>query len=428
MFNMKTSNVRSFLKNFDYILFISALLILGIGLLSIYSSTKTKTFSHADFYKQIIFIPPALIACFIVAAFDYYELRKYVKYIYWSINSLLAFVLLVGHSAHGAQRWIGIGGIAIQPSELAKISLIIMLADLLVKKTPNTMKELLPVFFHFIIPALLIFRQPDLGTALSLVAIVIGMLYGSGMNILIFLILLSPAVSAILSLLNFPLWLIYLLLILTCTIFYISQQKTITGKFTFKLKYLNYGLVPAINIISGLIPALAWNYLLKDYQKNRINTFLNPDLDPLGTGYHISQSQIAIGSGGMIGKGLFHGTQTQLNFIPFQHTDFIFCTIGEEFGFIGGITLLLMFLYIIWRGLNIAINASDDFGKFIAIGIVSMFIFHIFVNIGMVTGMLPAKGLPLPLMSYGGTFLVITMISIGLLESIAIRRKRLMFK
>jgi rod shape determining protein RodA len=425
---MKTTNVRRFVQNFDYILFFSALLILGIGLLSIYSSTKTKTFSHGDFYKQIIFIPPALIACFSVAAFDYYKLRSYVKYIYWFNIGLLAFVLLVGHSAYGAQRWIGIGGIAIQPSELAKISLIITLADILVKKVPETMKELLPVFFHFIIPTLLIFRQPDLGTALSLVAIVLGMIYGAGVNILIFLIILSPAISAVLSLLNFPLWMIYLLVIVVGTIFYISQQKTITGKFIFKLKYIKYGLVPLINIISGLIPSLAWNYLLKDYQKNRINTFLNPELDPLGTGYHISQSQIAIGSGGMIGKGLFHGTQTQLNFIPFQHTDFIFCTIGEEFGFIGGLTLLFMFLYIIWRGLNIANNASDDFGKNIAIGIVSMFIFHIFVNIGMVTGMLPAKGLPLPLMSYGGTFLVITMVSIGLLESVAIRQKRLMFK
>jgi rod shape determining protein RodA len=425
---MKTSNVRRFVQNFDYILFFSALLILGIGLLSIYSSTKTKTFSHGDFYKQIIFIFPALFACFSVAAFDYYKLRSYVKYIFWGNIGLLSFVLLAGHSAYGAQRWIGIGGIAIQPSELAKLALIVTLADMLSKKVPQTMKELVPVFLRFIIPALLIFKQPDLGTALSLVAIVLGMLYGSGLNILLLFIILSPVLSAVLSLVNFPLWMIYLIIVVAGTVFYISQQKTVTGKFTFKMKYLVYGLVPLINLISGLLPALTWNYLLKDYQKNRINTFLNPETDPLGTGYHINQSQIAIGSGGMIGKGLFEGTQTQLNFIPFQHTDFIFCTIGEEFGFIGALTLLLIFLYIIWRGLNIANSASDDFGKYIAIGIVSMFIFHIFVNIGMVTGMLPAKGLPLPLMSYGGTFLVITMASIGLLESVAIRRKRLMFK
>ncbi len=423
---MKSSNFRRFFQSFDYSLLVSSLIILAIGLLSIYSSTKTKSFSHGDFYKQIIFVPPALFACFVVAAYDYYKLRSYTKYIYWFIVGLLVFVLVGGHSAYGAQRWIGIAGIGIQPSELAKIALIITLADILVKRVPQTMKELLPVFFHFIIPALLIFKQPDLGTTLSLLAIVFGMLYGANLNILIFLILISPAISATLSLINFPLWIIYLLLITVSIVFFVSQKKNINNKFTFKLEYLKYALILVINIISGLITPLTWN-LLKDYQKNRIMIFLNPDLDPLGAGYHISQSQIAIGSGGLLGKGLFHGTQTQLNFIPFQHTDFIFCTISEEFGFIGGLLVLLMFLYIIYRGLSIAHYASDDFGRYIAMGIVTMFIFHIFVNIGMVAGMLPAKGLPLPLMSYGGTFLVITMTAIGLLESIAIRRKRLMF-
>ncbi|MBC7473765.1 MAG: rod shape-determining protein RodA [Candidatus Sericytochromatia bacterium] len=423
---MKTSSLNRFFKNFDYSLFISVMVILAIGLLSIYSSTKTKVFSHNDFYKQIIFIPPALFACFSVAAFDYYKLRNYSNYIYWANVGLLAFVLLIGHSAYGAQRWIGIGGIAIQPSELAKIALIITLADILNKKVPQNMRELLPVFFHFILPAFLIFKQPDLGTTLSLVAIMFGMLYGSGLSLLIFFVLISPAISAALSFINFPLWIIYLIIILGSIIYIISKKKTFSSRFVFKLSYLKYFVVLLMNIVSGLVGSITWS-LLKDYQKKRILIFLNPDLDPLGAGYHISQSQIAIGSGGLLGKGLFHGTQTQLNFIPFQHTDFIFCTISEEFGFGGGVFMLLIYLYVIWRGLRIANSASDDFGKYIAIGIVSMFTFHIFVNIGMVAGMLPAKGLPLPLMSYGGTFLVITMISIGLLESISIRRKRMMF-
>lgn len=423
---MRNSNVSRFIKNFDYSLFFSAMMILFVGLLSIYSSTKTKTFSHNDFYKQLIFLPPALIACFSVASFDYYKLRSYAKYIYWFNVSLLAFVLLIGHSAYGAQRWIGIGGIAIQPSELAKIALIITIADLLVKKVPQTMKDLIPVFGHFIIPALLIFKQPDLGTTLSLVGIMMGMLFGSGMNLLVFLILVSPFFSAALSFINFPLWLIYLLGIFAGIIYYITKKKNLANKFTFQISHLQYFAVLGINVMSGLAGPIIWS-LLKDYQKNRIKIFLNPGLDPLGAGYHISQSQIAIGSGGMTGKGLFEGTQTQLNFIPFQHTDFIFCTISEEFGFAGGVVLLLMFLYLIGRGLYIASQAGDDFGKYMAIGIVTMYVFHIFVNIGMVSGILPAKGLPLPLMSYGGTFLVITMVSIGLLESIAIRRKRMMF-
>lgn len=423
---MRSSNISRFAKNFDYSLFFSAIVILSIGLLSIYSSTKNKAFSHNDFYKQLIFFPPALIACFVVASFDYYKLRVYSKYIYWSNIALLAFVLLAGHSAYGAQRWIGIGGIAIQPSELAKLALIITIADLLVKRVPQTMKELLPVFAHFIIPALLIFKQPDLGTTLSLVGIMMGMLYGSGTNILVFLVLVSPAFSAALSFINFPLWIIYLMLIFCGTLYYIYKKKTLANKFTFQFSHLQYFLVLLVNVASGLAGPVIWS-LLKEYQKNRVRIFLNPGLDPLGAGYHISQSQIAIGSGGMTGKGLFQGTQTQLNFIPFQHTDFIFCTISEEFGFVGGIVLLLMFLYLIGRGLYIASQAGDDFGRYVAIGIVTMYIFHIFVNIGMVAGILPAKGLPLPLMSYGGTFLIITMVSIGLLESIAIRRKRMMF-
>lgn len=423
---MRNSNLGRFIKNFDYSLFLSSILILFIGLLSIYSSTKTKTFSHNDFYKQLIFLPPALIACFAVASFDYYKLRSYARYIYWFNVSLLAFVLLIGHSAYGAQRWIGIGGIAIQPSELAKIALIITIADLLARKVPHTMRELLPVFLHFIIPAFLIFRQPDLGTTLSLVGITMGMLYGSGMNLLVFMVLVSPAFSAALSFINFPLWIIYLIIILAGIIFYIAKKKNGANKFSFQLSYIKYFFVLVLNIGSGLIGPVVWS-LLKDYQKNRIRIFLDPSLDPLGAGYHISQSQIAIGSGGMTGKGLFQGTQTQLNFIPFQHTDFIFCTISEEFGFAGGVALLVAFLYLIGRGLYIASRAGDDFGRYIAIGIVTMYIFHIFVNIGMVSGILPAKGLPLPLMSYGGTFLVITMVSIGLLESIAIRRKRMMF-
>lgn len=423
---MRNSNLGRFIKNFDYSLFLSSILILFIGLLSIYSSTKNKTFSHNDFYKQLIFLPPALIACFAVASFDYYKLRSYARYIYWFNVSLLACVLLIGHSAYGAQRWIGIGGIAIQPSELAKIALIITIADLLARKVPHTMRELLPVFLHFIIPAFLIFRQPDLGTTLSLVGITMGMLYGSGMNLLVFMVLVSPAFSAALSFINFPLWIIYLILIFAGIVFYIAKKKNGANKFSFQISYIKYFLVLVLNIGSGLIGPVVWG-LLKDYQKNRIRIFLDPSLDPLGAGYHISQSQIAIGSGGMTGKGLFQGTQTQLNFIPFQHTDFIFCTISEEFGFVGGVSLLVAFLYLIGRGLYIASRAGDDFGRYIAIGIVTMYIFHIFVNIGMVSGILPAKGLPLPLMSYGGTFLVITMVSIGLLESIAIRRKRMMF-
>jgi len=421
---------KRFIKNFDWGLFFVSLIILSIGLLSIYSSTKTKGASHGDFFKQLAFVVPSVIACFVATLYDYSKLRNYVRFIYWANLILLGVVMFAGHAAYGAQRWIVIAGITIQPSEMAKIAIIITLADFLVRKPPNTMKDLIPVFLHILIPTLLIFKQPDLGTSLSLVAITFGMLYGAELNVLIILIIISPAISAALYLMNFSLWILYLIFILGLIIFFTFNNKAVISKSGFKFKfsfhYIGYFLILLINIAGGLLTSFVWG-ILKDYQKNRILVFLNPEADPLGAGYNIAQSQIAIGSGGLFGKGLFHGTQTQLNFVPFQHTDFVFSVICEELGFLGSVCILLLFLYIIWRGLSIASKSSDQFGKLMAIGIVSMFIFHIFVNVGMISGILPAKGLPLPLMSYGGTFLIITMSAIGLLESIAIRQQRLMF-
>lgn len=427
---MKPFYSKRFIKHFDWSLFFVSIIILSIGLLSIYSSTKTKGASHGDFYKQLAFVIPALIACFVATLYDYSKLKNYVKFIYWSNIALLGFVLFAGHSAYGAQRWIIIAGITIQPSELAKIAIIITLADFLVRKPPNTMKDLLPVFIHVLIPTLLIFKQPDLGTSLSLIAITFGMLYAAELSILVLLIIISPAISAVLYLINFPLWILYLIFILGLIIFFIFNNRAIISKSGFKQKfgfhYIGYLLILLINIGGGLLTSFVWS-ILKDYQKQRILVFLNPEADPLGAGYNIAQSQIAIGSGGLFGKGLLHGTQTQLNFVPFQHTDFVFSVICEEFGFIGSLYILLLFFYLIWRGLSIASKSSDQFGRLMATGIISMFVFHIFVNVGMISGILPAKGLPLPLMSYGGTFLVITMFSVGLLESIAIRQQRLMF-
>lgn len=417
---------RKNFKSFDFILFFTSLLLLSIGLLSIYSSTKTKIFSHNDFYKQLIFLPPAFIAFFSATFFDYSKFKSLSKYIYFFNIVLLVIVMFAGSSAYGAQRWIGIAGIGIQPSEIAKISLILILSYHISEHKIDKISNLFPIIIYFIIPAILIFKQPDLGTTLSLFAITIGMIFISDFSLLTFIALITPIFSAIIVLINKPLWIIYLSLLFLILLYFYLQKKNLANKLVFKKEDFKYIILFSINVISGILVPLSWN-LLKEYQKNRIRVFLNPELDPLGAGYHISQSQIAIGSGGIYGKGLFNGTQTQLNFIPFQHTDFIFCTVSEEFGFIGNIFVLLLFSVLIFRSVYIAASAKDDFGRNISIGITIMFVFHIFVNIGMVTGILPAKGLPLPLMSYGGTFLVITMFCIGILESIAIRREKLLF-
>jgi len=419
-------SLKKYLKNFDFILFFTSLLLLSIGLLSIYSSTKTKIFSHNDFYKQLIFLPPAFIAFFSATFFDYTKFKYLSKYIYLLNIILLIIVLVAGSSAYGAQRWISVGGIGIQPSELAKISLILSLSNYISKNKIEKLSKLIPILIYFIIPAILIFKQPDLGTTLSLFAITIGMIFISDFKLLTFIALITPLFSTVTILISKSLWIIYLSILFLTLLYFYLQNKNLANKLVFKKDDIKYIILFLLNVISGIFVPLSWN-LLKEYQKNRIRVFLNPDLDPLGVGYHISQSQIAIGSGGMYGKGLFNGTQTQLNFIPFQHTDFIFCTISEEFGFIGSVFVLFLFSILIFRAVYIALSSKDNFGRNIAIGIAIMFIFHIFVNVGMVTGILPAKGLPLPLMSYGGTFLVITMFCIGILESIAIRREKLIF-
>ncbi len=181
--------------------------------------------------------------------------------------------------------------------------------------------------------------------------------------------------------------------------------------------------------VGVLLALVAWNTpgLMKDYQKNRVITFINPAADPLGSGYHVTQSRIAIGSGQMLGKGFLKGTQRELNFIPEQHTDFIFTVVGEETGFVGASTLVLLYFVMLWRGLNIMMATEDSTGRAIAAGVVGMFLFHIFVNIGMTVGIMPVTGVPLPLVSYGGSSLMANMIAVGLLEGISMRRHRINF-
>lgn len=337
----------------------------------------------------------------------------------------MILVLVIGQTVSGSQRWLVIGSITFQPSEISKLILIITIANLISKKNIFKIKDLLSIFIHVAIPMFLIFKQPDLGTSLVFIFITIGMLLVSSLNILIILAFLSPILSVILYIMNFHLWLIYIITLICLVIYeyYLNYKKYSINKKIFFIKKIPFKsiIIFCINTLIGMFIPIIWG-LLKDYQKNRLLIFLNPEKDPLGAGYHVIQSQIAIGSGGIWGKGFLHGTQTQLDFIPVQHTDFIFSVIGEEFGIIGGISLLILYTIIIWRGLYIAMKAPDEFGKLIATGITSMLVFHIFVNIGMVVGLMPVTGIPLPFISYGGTYLLINLILIGLLENISMKR------
>ncbi len=261
------------------------------------------------------------------------------------------------------------GGFQIQPSEFAKVILIIALAVFLVKRleTIGSFKTFVHSFIYLAVPMLLIFKQPDLGTSLVLIAIWTAMVFVMGTdikNIVIFVGTLAVLVAAV--------W---------------------------------------------LMP-----HFLKPYQRNRLITFVNPSADPLGSGYHVAQSRIAIGSGQLTGKGLLKGTQRELSFIPEQHTDFIFTVVGEEMGFVGAVGLLALYFTLIWRGLVIMSVTEDTTGRAIAAGIVGMFIFHIFVNMGMTLGIMPVTGVPLPMFSYGGSSLMANMMAIGLLEGIGMRK------
>lgn len=407
-----TANPRLW-RQFDWVMLLAVVAILGFSLACIHSVTH-GTPLRRDFTQQLLMTPPALVALLLVAAYGYEWLRPAARYIYVVNVVALAAVILVGHSALGAQRWISLGGFRFQPSEFAKLALIVTLAKVLSEKNVHSPDGIVTVLGTVAIPAVLIFKQPDLGTALVYAAIALGMLYWAGLSAAAIFKLLSPLISTIVFAIGLGWWLGYLF-VLGVVVLWTRRH---------------HWFVPAsllgVNLLTGLATHKIWG-MLKGYQKQRILTFLNPDSDPLGAGYHVIQSKIAIGSGGLWGEGLMHGTQTQLHFIPEQHTDFIFSVVGEELGFIGGLVLLTLYAVVIGRGILIAHRAKNPFASLLAIGIVVMLLFHVFVNVGMATGLMPVVGIPLPLMSFGRTSLLTDVIAIGLLEAIAMRQKKLLF-
>ncbi|NEO26073.1 MAG: rod shape-determining protein RodA [Kamptonema sp. SIO4C4] len=335
--------------------------------------------------------------------------------IYGLTNISLLAVMLVGQSAKGAQRWLTVGGFNIQPSEFAKLGLIITMAALLHARPASTITSILRALAITAVPWALVFLQPDLGTSLVFGAITMGMLYWGNANPGWLILMLSPLVSAIAFNFYLPGWCAWVGLM------------TLIAWLTLPWRIIGTVGTIITNTVAGGLGGFLWG-LLKDYQKDRLILFLNPEKDPLGGGYHLIQSRIAIGAGEMWGKGLTEGTQTQLNFIPEQHTDFIFSAVGEELGFVGGISLLVVYWLICWRLIIIAQNASENFGSLLAVGVLSMIAFQVFVNISMTVGLAPITGIPLPWMSYGRSALLTNFLAIGLVESVANNRPRLHFR
>ncbi|HAW60525.1 MAG TPA: rod shape-determining protein RodA [Actinobacteria bacterium] len=355
-------------RRVDLALILTVLALVGYGTLMVYSATRADPGGLSFLRKQILWIVLGFAAMASAAFFNYNRLRHYTIFIYLFNLVLLIAVFFVGYSALGARRWIPIGSFNFQPSEFAKLFLIIVLASFLATRRGEITRpvDLLLTVALVSVPLFLIFLQPDLGTALVIVAILLGMLLVGGI----------------------------------------------------KTRHL------LVVIASGfLICLLVFQFnLLKEYQMKRLMVFVNPDVDPLGAGYNLLQSKIAIGSGQLFGKGLFSGTQTRLQFIPSRHTDFIFAVVGEELGFVGGVVLLILYFIAISRGIRIATTAKDMFGAFIAAGVVSMWLFQIFINLGMTIGIMPITGIPLPFFSYGGSSMMTHLTAAGLLLSVYARR------
>ncbi|MDZ8188843.1 MAG: rod shape-determining protein RodA [Nostoc sp. ChiSLP02] len=344
-------------------------------------------------------------------------------------NFSLVAVMIAGTSAKGAQRWISVAGFNVQPSEFAKVGMIITLAALLHKRTASKIESVFYVLAITAIPWGLVFLQPDLATSLVFGAIVLGMLYWANANPGWLILMISPVVAAILFSISWPLAqpiVLFKELAFGPLGLVWSVAMAIIGWRTLPWRRFGLSAIGAwsLNILGGELGVFAWNHILKPYQKDRLTVFMDPDHDPLGAGYHLIQSRIAIGAGEIWGWGLFKGPMTQLNFVPEQHTDFIFSAVGEEFGFVGSLVVLFVFCLICFRLLHVAQNATDNFGSLLAIGVLSMIVFQVIVNVGMTVGLAPVAGIPLPWMSYGRSAMLTNFISLGIVESVANFRQR----
>ncbi|MBD2579281.1 rod shape-determining protein RodA [Oscillatoria sp. FACHB-1406] len=334
--------------------------------------------------------------------------------IFGIVNLSLIAVRLFGVEINGARSWFNLGGFSLQPSEFAKLGLIITLAAVLHARPASSLAMVFRILGITLIPLVLIMLQPDLGTSLVFCAITLGMLYWANANPGWLILLGSPLVSAILYNVFFPAWIVWVL--------------AMGAIAWWSLPWPFIGTIGAVagNILSGGLGGFLWSHL-KPYQQDRLTLFFQPEKDPLGGGYHLIQSRIAIGSGELWGRGLFKGTQTQLNFIPEQHNDFIFSAVGEELGLIGSFALLIVFWVMCFRLVRIALKANENFGSLLAVGVLSMIIFQVAVNISMTIGLAPITGIPLPWMSYGGSSLLTNFLAIALVESVYNNRRKQTF-
>jgi len=396
---------------FDFGLFLSALVLFGFGLAAIYSSTVNNVIAHANFQKQIIWGVIALSLFFITYSLPANLFKSIAVPSYLISLGLLIAVLVIGKHVSGSKSWIMIGSTGFQPSEFAKLGTILAIAAYLSRSNTDidSFKDILFTLAIGVTPILLILLEPDMGTSIVFIGIILIMFFWKGISSFSLFVVLSPAFVAISAIFGLTYFIVALILVLIFL-------------FIFKKNLFFSASIFAFNLSSGFFADYVFR-ALSPHQQKRIQAFLDPMADPLGSGYNTIQAKVAIGSGGLTGKGFLAGNQTQLQFIPEQWTDFAFCVIGEEFGFIGSIIVISIFLYLLLRILKITYNTKDEFLSLVAIGILSVYLIHFVINLGMVVGILPVIGIPLPFISYGGSSLIVNMFMLGILANLYRTRK-----
>lgn len=364
---------RPWYRSLNWAMAATCVVIACLGDVLIHSANLRDPDAAGEWRKQIMYILIGMLVMGVCAATDYSRWRQWARVLYAVNLLMLAFVFHSGHSAFGAVRWISLGPLGtFQPSEPAKPILAVVIAAMLSRRGTVDRRDIFETIGVVIVPALLILKQPDLGTALVVMAI------------------------------------------FSAELFFGVARTWYFGVYA-----------AAITLLGAFV--VSTNLILKPFQRNRLLVFLHPGVDPQGVGWNLSQSKIAVGSGELFGKGLYHGTQTQLNFVPEHSRDFIFTVLGEEFGFIGSAALIAMYAIVLFGGIAAMLTARDRFGFLLAAGLAAMLAFHVTVNIGMTIGIMPITGIPLPFMSYGGSAIITDFMAVGILLNIHLQRDKLVF-
>lgn len=395
----------------DFYIVIPVVLLIAIGLISIFSSTYNNPLAQNNFEKQLYFVL-ASFSIFLIIHFlptNTFKIISAPSYIFGLL--LLLLVLVIGKKVSGAKSWLGLGVFGFQPSEFAKIATILMLSNFLSRNNNNidSIKDIVVALTIGFIPVALILLEPDMGSSIIFFFFILILLFWKGLSILWLVVVISPGVIALSAIFGTTAFIIALILLLGI-LFLLNKDLFFNGS------------VFALNLGAGFFADYVYN-ILSPHQQARINSFIDPSSDPLGTGYNSIQAMVAVGSGGLLGKGFMSGNQTQLQYIPEQWTDFIFCAISEEFGFIGSITVVILFLILLGRILRNASSTKDEFLSLTQIGIFAVLFIHFLINIGMVIGLIPIIGVPLPFVSYGGSSLLVNVIMIAIVSNIYRTRK-----